>query len=185
MTGNVLDRIDSLYADKGSEHYGEGVSQLEHALQCALVAESAGASEALIVAALLHDIGHFLHPDAQAAADRGVSDRHEHIGAGWLAEFGFGPAVVEPIRLHVDAKRYLCRTEPEYFVTLSAASRRSLDAQGGVFAQDAADGFAALPYAEDATRLRRWDEAAKVIGKPTPDWAHYCDTVARVLAAGR
>jgi len=181
---DVLERIEALYAEKGSEHYGEGVSQIEHALQSALVAETEGASETLIVAALLHDIGHLLHPDAQSAADRGVSDRHEFIGAGWLAEGGFGAGVIEPIRLHVDAKRYLCRVESKYRASLSAASQRSLDAQGGIFDTAAADRFAALPYAGDALRLRRWDEAAKVFGKPTPDWDHYRQTISRVLASG-
>lgn len=179
----VLARIDALYAGKGGDHYGEGVSQMDHALQSAMLAEADGAADALVVAALLHDIGHFLHPDAQAAADRGVSDRHEHIGAGWLAEGGFAAEVTEPIRLHVDAKRYLCAAEPGYRAGLSAASRRSLDAQGGTFDTAAADQFTALPYAGDAVRLRRWDDSAKVVGKPTADWDHYRTTVARVLAA--
>ena len=183
MSTGVLESIDRLFADKGAEHYGEGVTQREHALQSALCAEAEGAPETLVVAALLHDVGHFLHPDAQAAADKGVSDRHEHIGAGWLAAGGFPPEVTEPIRLHVDAKRYLCRAEPDYQAELSLASRKSLEAQGGTFDDVDAAAFAARAHADAAIRLRRWDEAAKVVGKPTPDWAHYRDAAARVLAA--
>jgi phosphonate degradation associated HDIG domain protein len=156
----------------GNDYGGERVRQLEHALQCAALAEAEDAAPALISAALLHDIGHLIHDLGQAPAARGIDDRHELRGREWLARW-FGEAVTEPVRLHVNAKRYLTATDPDYFATLSAGSVRSLELQGGPFSPELAAGFIKLPYAEAAVRLRRWDEAAKVPGKETPDLAHF------------
>jgi len=122
---NVVDEICDLFATKGHAAYvGEPVSQLEHALQAAHHAEQAGASDALVVAALLHDIGHLVHKLPEDAADHGIDTRHEQLGQAWLAR-SFGPAVTEPIRLHVPAKRYLCATDADYVAHLSAASVQS------------------------------------------------------------
>lgn len=167
-----VDEICALYEGRGGELYGgEQVTQLAHALQCVASAEAEGASPALIAAALLHDIGHLLHKLGDDAAERGVDDRHQVGGAKWLRRW-FGPEVTEPIRLHVDAKRYLCAVEPGYFDTLSPGSVRSLELQGGRFESDGAAEFIAQPHAADAVRLRRWDEAAKVPGLATPDLRH-------------
>lgn len=156
----------------GNEYGGERVRQLEHALQCAALAEAEGAEPALVTAALLHDIGHLLHDLGGSPAARGIDDRHELRGREWLGRW-FGEAVTEPVRLHVNAKRYLTATDAAYFATLSAGSVRSLELQGGAFSTELAAGFIGLPYAPEAVRLRRWDEGAKVVGKSTPDLAHF------------
>ena len=156
----------------GNSYGGERVRQLEHALQCAALAEEEGAESALVTAALLHDIGHLIHDLGDTPAARGIDDRHELLGREFLSRW-FGEAVTEPVRLHVNAKRYLTATDPGYFATLSAGSVRSLELQGGPFTAGLASSFIALPHATDAVRLRRWDEAAKVPGKLTPALAHF------------
>jgi predicted HD phosphohydrolase len=124
----AIDTIfDTLRA--GQKHYGESaVTQLEHAIQCAMLAEREGAGAALVVASLLHDFGHLVNPDDRAAASRGEDGEHEHVAADYLARW-FGDEVILPIRLHVAAKRYLTATEPGYAGTLSRASVLSLAAQ--------------------------------------------------------
>jgi phosphonate degradation associated HDIG domain protein len=170
---NPIDRIFERFDLHGGNDYGdERVRQLEHALQCATLAEEAGAAAPLIAAALLHDIGHLIHDLGDSPAARGIDDRHELLGRKWLAHW-FGEEVTEPVRLHVNAKRYLTAVDPGYFATLSPGSVRSLELQGGPFTPQLATGFIGLPFAEDAVRLRRWDEGAKVPGKATPDLAHF------------
>jgi phosphonate degradation associated HDIG domain protein len=164
--------LDVLERRGGADYGGERVTQLQHALQCAALAEAEGADAALISAALLHDIGHLVHDLGHAPAARGIDDRHEMRGREWLRS-RFGDEVTEPVRLHVDAKRYLTATDSGYFATLSAGSVRSLELQGGPFSPALAEGFIEMPHAAAAVRLRRWDEAAKVSGKPTPDLAHF------------
>ena len=170
---NPIEEIFERFDRHGNDDYGtDPVRQLEHALQCAALAEAEGAEARLMTAALLHDIGHLIHDLGDAPAVRGIDDRHEVLGRDWLARF-FGAAVTEPVALHVDAKRYLTATDPGYFATLSAGSVRSLELQGGPFSSELAAGFIGLPYAGDAVRLRRWDEAAKVPDKVTPDLEHF------------
>jgi [1-hydroxy-2-(trimethylamino)ethyl]phosphonate dioxygenase len=180
----VVDGLLELLARKGTRQYGEErVSQCEHALQSAFLAECEGAPEALVAAALLHDIGHLLYGADEGPAPRGIDDRHEELGAEHLLE-AFGPAVAEPVRLHVAAKRYLCATDPGYFGLLSEASVRSLELQGGPLTPAEAAAFRAIPYADEAIRVRRWDETAKVPGYETPPIEHY-RTLLAVLAALR
>jgi phosphonate degradation associated HDIG domain protein len=170
---NPVDEIFELLERRGGADYGgERVSQLEHALQCATLAEDAGADAALISAALLHDIGHLAHDLGSEPAARGIDDRHERRGRDWLSR-RFGENVTEPVLLHVDAKRYLTATDPGYLATLSPGSVRSLALQGGPFSAELAAGFFRLPYAPAAVRLRRWDEGAKIPGKPTPRLEHF------------
>jgi phosphonate degradation associated HDIG domain protein len=177
----VVDDIMSLFGRRGGADYGgERVTQLAHALQTAWQAEQQGASSAMIVAALLHDIGHLLHDLAPGYAGRGIDDRHETLGARWLSTY-FGPHVTRPIQLHVAAKRYLCATEAPYFATLSPGSVRSLELQGGPFTSEQAQRFAATPYAQDAIVLRRWDEQAKVPHLQTPALAHFRPHLEAVL----
>ncbi|MGF1609824.1 MAG: phosphonate degradation HD-domain oxygenase [Kiloniellales bacterium] len=168
-----------LYDERGALHYGEGVSQREHALQAAALARAEGADDALVTAALLHDIGHLLHKRGEDVAARGIDAKHEAIGAGWLARH-FGPAVCEPVRLHVAAKRYLCAVEPGYEARLSPASTVSIALQGGRMRTDEAAAFEALPFAAAALRLRRWDEAAKDIDLATPAFESF---IPHILAA--
>lgn len=183
MTLDLQD-IARLYYERGGVAYaGEPVSQAEHALQCAWLAEQAGADDELVAAALLHDLGHLLVIEhstlTRSPTELGIDDRHQFIALPLLRGV-FGPAVLEPIRLHVDAKRYLCATRPDYLAGLSADSRRSLALQGGVYDDAQARRFAAQPWAADAVRLRLWDDAAKVAGLETPPLAHFMAVAARV-----
>jgi phosphonate degradation associated HDIG domain protein len=169
---SVADEILALYAKRGGATYGEGVTQSEHALQSAWLAEKSGAAPELVVAALLHDIGHLLHDLPEDIAERGIDTRHESLASAWLSKH-FSPAVTEPVRLHVDAKRWLCAVEPGYFDTLSEASKLSLKLQGGPMSEEESAAFAALPRSAEAAELRRWDDAAKEIGLKTPDFEHF------------
>jgi [1-hydroxy-2-(trimethylamino)ethyl]phosphonate dioxygenase len=182
---DAVDRILDLLASKGSARYGrECVSQTEHALQCAALAEKQGAADSLVGAALLHDLGHLFHKRDSAEMGQERDDRHEHIASGHLSR-QFGAALVEPIRLHVDAKRWLCANEAGYFDTLSQGSVRSLDLQGGPFAANESDAFLKRPFASDAIALRRWDDLAKVPGAATRGLADYRDLLCRLVRAGR
>ena len=178
----IADEVMELRAGPGREAYvGEAVSQAEHALQAAWLAEREGAPDALVVSALLHDVGHLLVAASDELADRGLDARHEEAGAAWLAEH-FGPEVAGPARLHVAAKRYLCAVDPGYRDRLSAASRRSLAFQGGAMTTDEVDGFRRDPHHAEALRLRRWDDEAKIPGLDVPGPEHYRS---RIEAAAR
>ena len=168
-----IDAIFEILRSAGHRHYGESaVSQFEHAVQCAVLAERDAASPALVTAALLHDIGHLVNPDDRAATQRREDCKHEEIGADTLGRW-FGTAVTLPVRLHVSAKRYLTATDAAYAASLSPGSTLSLELQGGPFSVEAARRFAAAAGAAEAIRLRRWDEAAKVRGAAIPDLDHF------------
>lgn len=154
-----LDDIEKLYFSRGGLHYGEGVTQIEHALQCAEMAQAQGAPESLIVAALLHDIGHLFEKE-EDVADGKSDDRHEAIGARALAGL-FPQSLWRPVALHVAAKRYLCFMEPRYWAGLSQASKKSLELQGGTFSQEQAQAFERAPYWQEAVLLRRFDDMGK------------------------
>lgn len=180
---DFIDQIRETYASRGSDHYGEDVSQREHAEQCAHHAQTEGASDELIVAALLHDIGHLLHKFGEDAADRGIDTRHERIGSGFLART-LPMGVTEPIALHVRAKRYLATINPDYLEALSGASLQSFILQGGVMSSEEIDAFLAEPYHEDALKLRAYDELGKVVGMEIAGFDTYLPMIA-ALAASR
>lgn len=181
---DAIDHILSLLAKGEARRYGaEAVSQQAHALQCAMLAEAAGASDSLVAACLLHDIGHLLNSDDRAAFERGEDGHHERVAEAFLAQW-FMARVVFPVRWHVDAKRYLTSIEPGYYETLSSNSRRTLELQGGPYRAEQARAFEARPYAFAAMALRRWDEAAKVPGRPTPPPEHFRPYLERCLKAG-
>ena len=180
--------IESLFARHGGEQYsGEPVTQLEHALQTAYLAEQSDASDALVTACLLHDLGHLLYLDEPGHGDvakgstptlLGIDDTHQFFALPFLRGLLADP-VLEAIRLHVDAKRYLCHAADGYHARLSADSKRSLVLQGGVFDAAEAAAFLARPGAHDAVRLRQWDDLAKQADWRTPPLAHFLGRAAR------
>jgi [1-hydroxy-2-(trimethylamino)ethyl]phosphonate dioxygenase len=177
---SVLDDIRAAFAKRGHAGYGEGVSQLEHALQCAVFAERDGAAEPLIVATLLHDIGHMLHDLPEDIADQGVDTQHESLGSAWLSQH-FGPEVSEPVRLHVAAKRYLSASEAGYFDRLSDASKLSLKLQGGPLNPEELAKFGAERFLVEALALRRWDDEGKIVDMTTPGLGHFEPMIERNL----
>jgi phosphonate degradation associated HDIG domain protein len=169
----IVDQILRLLEQKGGRAYdGEGVTQLEHALQSAQFAQREGAPRELVCAALLHDIGHLLNDKGETPTLRGVDDLHQYAALPFLRPH-FPESMLGPIRLHVDAKRYLCATRPGYHERLSEDSKRSLQLQGGVFSAADAERFIRQPHAAEAVNVRLWDDAAKVAGAPTPELAHF------------
>lgn len=159
--GDVVEAVLAPLVERGDELYlGEAVTQRAHMLQTAAVGLAEGAGDALVVAALLHDVGHLVDPGAAEALDHGRDAAHEEVGARWLARW-FGPEVTEPVRLHVAAKRLLAAEDPAYRAALSPASTRSLALQGGPMTEAEAAAFRARPHAEAALRLRRWDDHGK------------------------
>jgi phosphonate degradation associated HDIG domain protein len=174
--------IASLFASEGAAEYlGEPVTQAAHMLQAATLAEREQAADALIAAALLHDVGHFAGA-ALTGHDlmRGTDTRHGEAGAAWLAQW-FGEEVTEPVRLHVAAKRYLCAVEPAYEAGLSPASRYTLAVQGGPMQGAGIAEFEASPHAAAAVRVRRWDDAAKDPDAQVPAFSHF-ENLLRALA---
>lgn len=165
------------FRDCGQRPYGSApITQLEHALQCAALAEAADQPNEMIAACLLHDLGHLLHTLGNRAADQGIDDRHEYRVIPYLKPL-FGPAVLEPIRFHVQAKRYLCAVDPTYWNSLSSGSKETLALQGGIFSDAEASAFISQPYAREAVQLRRWDDQAKIVGLSTPDLEHFVKTL--------
>lgn len=176
----VVSTLFAILNDRGHRAYfGEAVSELEHALQAAWLAQDSGASDALVAAALLHDLGHLLHGLNENIAEDGVDGHHEDVGAAWLRPF-FGPEVTETIQLHVAAKRYLAAVNPNYGEALSEASRQSLQLQGGPFSKDEASTFEQHPHSAAAVALRSWDDAAKVPGAPVPALETYRNLLERL-----
>lgn len=174
-----IEDIATLFGRRGAEQYsGEPVTQLEHALQCAKLAEDEGGDDELVTAALLHDLGHLLHDLGDTPSLHGVDDLHQYRAVPFLRGV-FSDHVIGAIQGHVDAKRYLCATQPTYYESLSADSKRSLVLQGGVFLPQEAAAFIAQPGAERAVRLRVWDDLAKAEGLATPALTHYLDRARR------
>jgi gamma-butyrobetaine dioxygenase len=168
----TLDKLEALFASASMQAYlGEPVTLAQHMLQAAVLAEADGAPDVLVAAALLHDVGHILAQDGTP---------HELAAADWLAG-QFPTDTRDAVRLHVQAKRYLCAVEPGYFDSLSDASRESLVVQGGPLSAAEVERFSRLPYAPAAIRLRRWDEAAKDPAAWTPPFEHFRPLLERLL----
>ncbi|CAN5919544.1 HD domain-containing protein [soil metagenome] len=178
MSDPVRQELLDIFVGRATRRYGlSAINQLQHALQSAAHAESDGAPPPTVLASLLHDVGHMIHHLGEDPAARGLDDAHEELGAAWLAQ-RFAPAVSEPVRLHVTAKRYLCTVESDYFGKLAPDSVRSLQLQGGLMSPDEVDAFRGNPFHAEAVRLRRYDEAAKDPQATTPDFDHYLRHVA-------
>jgi [1-hydroxy-2-(trimethylamino)ethyl]phosphonate dioxygenase len=181
MTGSRLERIAGLLTLNADGRYGlPDINQRQHALQAAWLAERLGCPEPLIVASLLHDIGHMVHDLGDNPAESGVDDRHEERGYALLQAW-FGREVTEPVRMHVAAKRYLCATEADYSSKLSKDSVLGLSLQGGPMSPGEVAASDAAPGSAEAVQLRRFDEQAKVKGLETPPVDHFMAYVARCI----
>ena len=180
LAGEIL----AIYGARGSAAYfGERVSMSEHGLQAAHFAQCERAAESLVVAALLHDIGHLLEPVPDAIEDWTLDAQHEKSGARWLARH-FDAAVSEPVRLHVAAKRYLCATDASYFARLSPASVHTLKLQGGPMSVDEVAQFERERFRQEALRVRRWDDQGKVAGLKTPTLGDFAALIERLAPRG-
>ena len=169
MMHSATEHVIRLFEQRGQGRYGsEQVSQLQHALQCAVFAKRQGAGSAMIAAALLHDLGHIIdHQPMPESDNQNLDDAHEQRAYQWIKS-NFGKSVADPVRLHVAAKRYLCTVEPEYLARLSPASLKSFHDQGGLMSQSQIDDFRDEPFAFEAVELRRWDDLAKDPTMQTP-----------------
>jgi len=169
----IAEEVLALFERRGSgAYFGERVSMTEHALQAAYFAREESAPPSLVVAALLHDVGHLVEDVPDDLADWNSDSHHEEAGARWLAQ-RFPPDVFEPVRLHVAAKRYLCATDANYVAMLSHASVVTLQLQGGPMTPGELLQFETRPFRREAVRLRRWDDQGKVVGLKTPGLAEY------------
>lgn len=162
----IVAQIFRVFRERGHRHYGESVSEQEHALQTAEFARQYSEPDALVLSCLLHDYGHMLHDLGENIADQGVDARHEELGA-WLLKDWFPEEILQPIRQHVASKRYLCWRNTQYRDGLSPSSQRSLQLQGGPMSEQEASEFEALPFFDQCVRLRLYDDMGKVPQMPT------------------
>ena len=170
---NIVDYIENVFRRRGSESYlGEQVTMAQHMLQTAQCAEQAGADNSQIVAALLHDIGHYKNEIPETSLAKGINNFHEEAGANFLEDF-FPLSVVEPIRQHVVAKRYLCAVKPGYLERLSPASVHTLNLQDGPMNKDEVTEFEKNDYLEQCIQLRYWDEEGKDPEREHPPFSYY------------
>jgi phosphonate degradation associated HDIG domain protein len=180
-SSTIVAFLAGIFERRGAESYlGEAVSMAEHMLQGAGLAEQEGASDELVAAALLHDIGHYTSEFGTYSPGDTKDRYHDAAGAKVLAPF-FPPLVVECVRLHVAAKRYLCAVDPGYRDRLSEASIHTLSLQGGSMNEDEVAAFEANPYYRDAVRVRRWDDEGKVAGRKTKSFKDYTDLLQKVV----
>lgn len=180
-TPTTVEDLFALFEARGGEHYGEDVTQLEHALQCAALARRDGATDELIIAALFHDIGHFIATTHDGSFDLAEHDDvHEALGARVLAPI-LGPTVARAVALHVTAKRWRCTIEPSYHDQLSAASQATLRAQGGLLNTEQCRRFEAHPGFESALALRSWDDEGKVVGLDVGELRDYEPAAQRLV----
>lgn len=166
-----VEQLLSLFSKYGDVHYGEEVTQTQHMIQCAVLAQQENDSDEMVVAALLHDVGHFIG----AQDDTGSPDEdfhHEVLGARCLKGL-FTHAVTHPIQLHVAAKRYMCAKDPAYFTSLSPASKHSLALQGGPMTPEQCLKFENSAYFDQAIRLRYYDDHGKELGLELPELSHF------------
>ena len=179
---NIAD-VELLFCRHGASQYsGEPVTQLQHALQTAHLAEQSGAGDELVTACLLHDLGHLLNDQGETPSLRGIDDTHQYFAIPFLRGL-FPGTVLDAIKLHVDAKRYLCQANPDYYAKLSEDSKRSLALQGGVFSAEQAAAFMRQHSARDAVLLRQWDDLAKQADLETPSLSHFLSRAERCALA--
>jgi len=157
---HIVDKIINKYQNNNSLYIGEKVTMTEHMIQTAMLAEENQSSASLICACLLHDYGHFIIEDPDQLVSKSLDGKHEDIGFNFLKNY-FKPEVVEPIKLHVQAKRYLCR-EKSYWNTLSEASKVSLKLQGGIMNDSEARKFISFKFHDESILLRKYDDEGKL-----------------------
>ena len=180
---DIVEFLLDLFARRGAEAYmGEPVTMAQHMEQSAACAVADGASDELVIAALLHDVGHFVGDFPLDALENGIDNVHEEAGARFLAAY-YSPAVTEPIRLHVPAKRYLCAVDEAYLQRLSAASVNSLMVQGGPMNDAEIEQFEANSYHRDAIQVRLYDDDGKVAGLDIRPISDYRDRLESLLIA--
>lgn len=177
---DVIDTIFNVFRTHGDTLYGEAVTERMHAVQCGQLAQERCCSPALVAACFLHDIGHLLHGLGEDVAERGVDAQHEDHGEAWLRAY-FPPEVTEPVRLHVESKRYLAAVDEAYYEALSEASQRSLMLQGGPMSEAEIAAFEAGEHYEDAVQLRRIDDMGKEPDKPLIDPEHFRPVLEAVI----
>lgn len=166
-----------------ADYIGEAISQIEHAAQAAQLAEEQGYDEEIILGALFHDIGHICVNESQYQDMGGFGNQeHEKVGAEFLRQKGFSERVIQVGANHVKAKRYLTYKYPEYYEKLSEASKQTLEYQGGRMTAKEATAFEQDPYFAESIKVREWDEEAKVVDKPLPDFGRYKNMCIRVLS---
>ena len=179
---DIIEHLTDIFERRGAEAYlGEDVTVAEHMLQCAALAQAEGAAPTLVIAALLHDVGHFAGEFEFSLQDT-VDHKHDVLGAAVLEGY-FPPEITEAVRLHVAAKRYLCATRDDYYDKLSAASKHSLALQGGPMSEADVDRFRTQPHHAEAVSVRLWDDAAKTIGLATPSFADFRPLLKSVLVS--
>ena len=170
---NIVNHIEDIFNRRGAESYlGEDVTMAQHMLQAAQCAEESGADESLIVAALLHDIGHYKNEIPETALAKGINNYHEEAGANFLEDY-FPVSVIEPIRQHVSAKRYLCAVKSNYFQSLSVASVHTLNLQGGPMNENEIKEFEKNAYLDECVKLRYCDEGAKDPERIHPQFSYF------------
>ena len=181
-TEAMLDQLEALFAADAERTASGRIPIAAHMLQSAAAAAAAGAHDTLVAAALLHDIGHWLHDASAGPLDAGDDDNHGTTAAAFLGAC-FGPEVTRPVALHVAAKRYLCAREADYHARLSPGSVRSLEIQGGPMSEADARLFESSPGHEAALALRRWDEYGKIPALDVPDFVHYRPMLERLMGS--
>ena len=177
----IVDFIGDIFSRRGADSYlGEAVTMSEHMLQGAQLAEQAGASDEVVAAILLHDIGHYTSEFPEDSLEKGINNYHDEAGAAVLQAW-FPSLVTDCVKYHVAAKRYLCAVDPDYFGKLSDASVHTLKLQGGPMSEEEVRDFEKLPYRKEIVQVRLWDDEGKVAGVETPGFAYYAPLLQRVV----
>ena len=177
---HIVDKIINKYQNNNSLYIGEKVTITEHMVQTAMLAEENNSTESLVCACLLHDFGHFIIQDPDYLVTKSIDGKHENVAFNFLKNY-FKPEVFEPIKLHVQAKRYLCRSK-SYWNILSEASKTSLKLQGGIMSDNEAKKFISLKFHDDAILLRKYDDDGKIPNIKTKKIEDYRDLIISQLS---